>query len=83
MDGRAACGLGARVRLRRVAAGLAITTIAPVLGSALPPGVATVAVRGEPQETRRLVLARRPGPLDGAVARLVDALLTDTPAFAA
>ena len=27
----------------------------------VPPGVAVVAVRGEPQETRRLVLARRPG----------------------
>jgi DNA-binding transcriptional LysR family regulator len=66
-------------KLELVAAGLAITTHAPVLAGALPPGVATVAVRGEPQETRRLVLARRPGPLDGAVARLVDALLTDSP----
>ena len=38
-------------------------------------GVSTVAVRGEPQAFRGLVLARGPGPLDGAVARLIDALL--------
>jgi DNA-binding transcriptional LysR family regulator len=62
-------------KLELVAAGLAITTLAPVLATALPTGVTTVAVRGEPQETRRVVLARRPGPLDGPVARLMDALL--------
>ena len=31
--------------------------------TSLPDGVEVVAVRGEPHETRRLVLARRPGPL--------------------
>jgi DNA-binding transcriptional LysR family regulator len=61
-------------KLRIVAAGLAITTLAPVALDALPDGVAVVAVRGEPQETRRIVLARRPGPLDGPTARVVDAL---------
>jgi DNA-binding transcriptional LysR family regulator len=61
-------------KLRIVAAGLAITTLAPVALDALPEGVAVVAVRGEPQETRRIVLARRPGPLDGPTARVVDAL---------
>ena len=52
-------------KLRVVAAGLAITTLAPVALDAVPEGVAVVAVRGEPQETRRIVLARRPGSLDG------------------
>jgi hypothetical protein len=37
--------------------------------------VNVIAVRGEPQETRRVVLARRPGPLDGPAARVTDALL--------
>jgi DNA-binding transcriptional LysR family regulator len=62
-------------KLQIVAAGLAITTLAPVALGVLPAGVAVVAVRGEPQETRRLVLARRPGPLDGPAARVADALL--------
>ena len=51
-------------KLQLVAAGLAITTIAPVALDVLPEGVRAVAVRGEPQELRRLVLARVPGPLD-------------------
>jgi DNA-binding transcriptional LysR family regulator len=62
-------------KLQIVAAGLAITTLAPVALDVLPDGVAVVAVRGEPQETRRLVLARRPGPLDGPSARVADALI--------
>jgi DNA-binding transcriptional LysR family regulator len=62
-------------KLQIVAAGLAITTLAPVAAEALPGGVAVVAVRGEPQETRRLVLARLPGPLDGPAARVADALI--------
>jgi DNA-binding transcriptional LysR family regulator len=63
-------------KLRIVAAGLAITTIAPIMLDALPEGIRVVAVRGEPQETRRVVLARRPGPLDGPTARVIDALVT-------
>ncbi len=62
-------------KLRIVAAGLAITTLAPVAAGAFPGGVATVAVRGEPLQTRRLVLARRAGRLDGATARVADALI--------
>jgi DNA-binding transcriptional LysR family regulator len=62
-------------KLRIVAAGLAITTFAPVALDAVPDGVAVVAVRGEPQETRRIVLARRPGPFDGPTARVADALI--------
>ena len=45
-------------KLQLVAAGLAITTLAPVALDVLPEGVHAVAVRGEPQELRRLVLAR-------------------------
>ena len=53
-------------KLQIVAAGLAITTLAPVTLDVLPDTVRAVAVRGEPQETRRIVLARLPGPLDAA-----------------
>ena len=71
-------------KVQIVAAGLAITTIAPIMLDALPAGVTVVAVRGEPQETRRVVLGRRPGPLDGPTARVVDALIAAArePAFA-
>jgi molybdate transport repressor ModE-like protein len=62
-------------KLQIVAAGLAITTIAPIALDALPAGINLVAVRGEPQETRRVMLARRPGPLDAPAARVVDALI--------
>jgi hypothetical protein len=61
-------------KLHTVAAGLAITTLAPLALDVLPGGVAVVAVRGEPQETRRLSLARRPGPVDAPPARVADAL---------
>ena len=56
-------------KLQLVAAGLAITTLPPVALDALPDGVHAVAVRGEPQEARRLVLARLPGLLSGAAKR--------------
>lgn len=62
-------------KLQIVAAGLAITTLAPITLDVLPNGVKAVAVRGEPQETRRIVLARRAGPLDGPAARVADALI--------
>jgi DNA-binding transcriptional LysR family regulator len=64
-----------QAKLQFVAAGLGITTLAPVALDVLPEGVRVVAVRGEPHETRRLVLARRPVPLDGAVAAVADALV--------
>jgi DNA-binding transcriptional LysR family regulator len=67
-------------KLQLVAAGLAITTLAPIVLDALPGGVAVVAVRGEPQELRRVVLARRPGPLGAAVARVADALIVTSQA---
>jgi molybdate transport repressor ModE-like protein len=63
-------------KLQLVAAGLAITTLAPVALGVLPHGVRAVAVRGEPQELRRLVLARVPGPLDARAAAVGDALVS-------
>jgi DNA-binding transcriptional LysR family regulator len=61
--------------LQIVAANLAITTLAPVALHTLPEGVRTVAVRGEPQETRRVLLARLPGPVDSGTAAVADALV--------
>jgi DNA-binding transcriptional LysR family regulator len=65
-----------QAKLQFVAAGLAITTLPEVALDVLPEGVRVVAVRGEPHEARRVVLARRPLPLDGAVAAVADALVT-------
>lgn len=62
-------------KLQVVAAGLAITTIPPVAVHLLPDGVRAVAVRGEPQETRRLVLGHRPGPRSAAVTLVADAII--------
>jgi DNA-binding transcriptional LysR family regulator len=62
-------------KLQIVAAGLAITTLAPIASHLLPDGVAVVAVRGEPQETRRVVLARRPGRLEAPAESVADALI--------
>jgi DNA-binding transcriptional LysR family regulator len=62
-------------KLQIVAAGLAITTLAPVARDVVPAGVSIVSVRGEPQEMRRVVLARQPGPLGDAVARVAGALV--------
>jgi DNA-binding transcriptional LysR family regulator len=64
-----------QAKLQLVAAGLAITTLAPVALGVLPDGVRVVAVRGEPCETRRMVLAHLPGPLPGAAGAVADALL--------
>jgi DNA-binding transcriptional LysR family regulator len=62
-------------KLRIVAAGLAITTLAPVILDVLPDGVKVVAVRGEPRETRRAVVAHLPGPLEGPAFRVANALI--------
>jgi DNA-binding transcriptional LysR family regulator len=62
-------------KLHIVAAGLAITTLAPVMLDVLPDGVKVVAVRGEPRETRRVVAAHLPGPLEGPAFRVANALI--------
>ena len=66
-------------KLQIVAAGLAITTLAPVTLDVLPDGVKVVAVRGEPHEIRRIVIARRAGPLHHAAVRVADALIAAAP----
>jgi DNA-binding transcriptional LysR family regulator len=62
-------------KLHIVAAGLAITTLAPIMLDVLPEGVKVVAVRGEPRETRRVVVAHLPGPLGGPALRVANALM--------
>ncbi len=62
-------------KLHIVAAGLAITTLAPVMLDVLPDGVKVVAVRGEPRETRRVVVAHLPGPLERPAFRVANALI--------
>lgn len=61
-------------KLHLVAAGCGLTTVSASLGSAVPPGVRVLVVRGGPQEQRRIVLARLPHPLPEPAARLADAL---------
>lgn len=62
-------------KLHIVAAGLAITTLAPIILDVLPDGVRVVAVRGEPRETRRVVVAHLPGPLENPALRVANALI--------
>jgi DNA-binding transcriptional LysR family regulator len=62
-------------KLHIVAAGLAITTLAPLMLDVLPDGVKVVAVRGEPREARRVVVAHLPGPLEGPAFRVANALI--------
>jgi hypothetical protein len=61
-------------KLHLVAAGGGLTTVPPALGAATPHGVRIMAVRGGPNEQRRIVLARVPGPEAEPAARLADAL---------
>ena len=61
-------------KARIVAAGLAVTTFPASAAAALPPEVHLVAVRGEPQELRRLVLAQAPGPVRPEVSVVADAI---------
>ncbi|AKA01961.1 LysR family transcriptional regulator [Streptomyces noursei ZPM] len=61
-------------KLHLVAAGCALTTVPCALAPAAPPGVRILPVRGGPQETRRLLLARLPGTPPEPVRRLAAAL---------
>ena len=61
-------------KLHLVAAGLGITTIPDALAPAAPAGVRILPVRGGPQELRRMLLARMPGPVGEPVARVARAL---------
>lgn len=61
-------------KLHLVAAGCGITTVPSALAPAAPPGVRILPVRGGPQETRRLLLARLPQQPAEPVVRLAAAL---------
>ncbi|MET7386155.1 LysR family transcriptional regulator [Streptomyces sp. NPDC005529] len=61
-------------KLHLVAAGVGLTTVPATLASAAPPGVRVLPVRGGPQETRRLFLARLPQPPTDPVTRVAAAL---------
>jgi DNA-binding transcriptional LysR family regulator len=69
-------------KLHLVAAGCGLTTLPASLVPAVPPGVRVLTVRDGPRELRRLLLARRPGPLTAPTSHLAEALrqaATDTP----
>jgi DNA-binding transcriptional LysR family regulator len=61
-------------KLHLVAAGCGLTTISPNLAEVLPDGVRLVRVEGVPEERRRLLVARLPGPRPSATAAVIDAL---------
>lgn len=61
-------------KLALVAAGCGLTTVPAMLETVVPPGVRVLPVRGGPQEQRRLLLARMPGPMTEAAAGLARAL---------
>ncbi|MEV0383158.1 LysR family transcriptional regulator [Nonomuraea sp. NPDC050643] len=61
-------------KLTLVAAGCGLTTVPVMLAPAVPEGIRVLPVRGGPQEQRRLILARLPGPTPEPVARLAQAL---------
>ncbi|MFC7588331.1 hypothetical protein ACFQYP_34980 [Nonomuraea antimicrobica] len=61
-------------KLGLVAAGCGLTTVPVLLTGVVPSGVRVLPVRGGPNEQRRLLLARLPGPLPEPVALLARAL---------
>ncbi|MBC6457287.1 LysR family transcriptional regulator [Actinomadura sp. HBU206391] len=61
-------------KLRLVAAGCGLTTVPAVLAAAVPPGVRVLAVRGGPEERRRVIVAHLPHRLPEATARVIEAL---------
>ncbi|MEV4564598.1 LysR family transcriptional regulator [Nonomuraea sp. NPDC049419] len=66
-------------KLSLVAAGAGLTTVPAMLAEAVPDGVRVLPVRGGPQEQRRCLLARLPGPLPEPAARLAGALRDAAP----
>ena len=61
-------------KLHLVAAGCGLTTVPPVIAAAAPAGVRVLAVRGGPEERRRVVVAHLPHRLPEAALRVADAL---------
>lgn len=63
-------------KLRLVAAGCGVTTVPALIASAVPAGVRVLAVRGGPEERRRVVVAHLPDRLSEAALRVTEALRT-------
>lgn len=61
-------------KLHLVAAGFGLTTVPATLVLVAPAGVRVLPVRGGPQEQRRLLLARLPGPPQQSVTRVAAVL---------
>jgi DNA-binding transcriptional LysR family regulator len=77
LDGRQEIAHTARdwlTKLALVASGCGLTTIPAVMAAAVPPGVRVLAVRGGPEERRRLMAAHLPKPLPSAARRVREAL---------
>jgi len=65
-------------KLALVAAGCGLTTLPPIIAAAVPAGVRVLAVRGGPQERRRVIVAHLPGRLSEPATELVRALRAAT-----
>jgi DNA-binding transcriptional LysR family regulator len=61
-------------KLQLVAAGCGLTTVPALIAPAVPPGVRLLRVADGPEEVRRLVLARLPGPIAPSASHLRQAL---------
>ncbi|MCW2863259.1 MAG: LysR family transcriptional regulator [Actinoallomurus sp.] len=61
-------------KLQLVAAGCGLTTVPAVMAAAVPAGVRVLAVRGGPEERRRVVVAHLPHRLAEAALRVAEAL---------
>jgi DNA-binding transcriptional LysR family regulator len=68
-------------KLHLVAAGCGLTTVPATLVSVAPPGVRVLPVRGGPQEQRRLLLARLPGPPTQQISRVAAVLRAEAIAW--
>lgn len=79
LDGRPEIAHTARdwlAKLHLVAAGCGLTTVPAQLAAAAPAGVRVLAVRGGPEERRRVIVAQLPRRLPEPAARVVEALRT-------
>lgn len=61
-------------KLQLVAAGCGLTTVPAVIAAAAPAGVRVLAVRGGPEERRRVMVAHLPHHLPEAAVRVIEAL---------
>jgi DNA-binding transcriptional LysR family regulator len=65
-------------KLQLVAAGCGLTTVPAVIAGAAPAGVRVLAVRGGPEERRRVIVAHLPNRLPEPAVRVIEALRAAT-----